>query len=554
MLEWTIIAFAAMGINWKLAERNILELARAEARTSIEKDLLYRQWNTGHGGVYVPVTEQTQPNPYLHVPEREITTPAGRLLTLINPAFMTHQVFTLQAESGIQSRITSLKPINPDNAADAWETNALQKFESGTPEISSVEETDGQIYMRLMRPLITQEGCLNCHASQGYQVGDVRGGISVSIPITRYASPRRSFFTSIFLGYGGVWLVGLAGVYVTFHSLAKLTVERESIAAAAHASETRLRAISDNLMDAALYVYILDEEDRLHFEYASAGIEFLTGVSPDEVINDPQKLRNIILPKYRERLDEMEKESREHLTRFEMEFQYRHAITGKLRWSLLRATPYRRLDSSTYWYAVMVDITSRKYNEDAIQVANEKLNDHMREIEQLHAELSEQALRDPLTGLYNRRFLGEMMVREVARAGRENDCVSIIVSDIDHFKRINDTHGHLVGDQFLVEIASLMKTHTRGSDIACRYGGEEFLLVLPGTNKETAKQRAELLRLICASLHIPHEGKNLNVTLSFGVATYPLHGQDAEEIIIKADKALYNSKRRGRNRVTVWDK
>jgi diguanylate cyclase (GGDEF)-like protein len=126
--------------------------------------------------------------------------------------------------------------------------------------------------------------------------------------------------------------------------------------------------------------------------------------------------------------------------------------------------------------------------------------------------------------------------------------------DIDHFKKINDTFGHQAGDNFLVEIAHLISSHIRGYDFACRYGGEEFLLVMPGTTRKVASRRAEVIRKKIESIRIPRGKKLLKVTVSIGVATYPISGKAAEEIVIKADKALYRSKRSGRNRVTVWDK
>ncbi len=202
--------------------------------------------------------------------------------------------------------------------------------------------------------------------------------------------------------------------------------------------------------------------------------------------------------------------------------------------------------------SVVRDITQRKRAEEAIQKAHLELRQHVDEIESLQAELREQALHDPLTGLYNRRYLSETLAREIARAQRSQSPLSVIVSDIDHFKRINDAYGHQVGDQFLIQIAGLFTRYTRGSDFACRYGGEEFLLVLPGASLEAACQRADEIRQKCAELVIPLNGKDLAVTMSFGVATYPVHGQQAEEIIIKADKALYQSKTTGRNRVTIW--
>ncbi len=198
------------------------------------------------------------------------------------------------------------------------------------------------------------------------------------------------------------------------------------------------------------------------------------------------------------------------------------------------------------------DITERKTAEQALRDANDQLNVRVAEIEKLQAELREQALRDPLTGLYNRRYLGDALERELSRVKREKKSMSIIVMDIDHFKRINDSYGHQAGDQFLTAIADLIARHARSSDIACRYGGEEFLLVMPGAGVRTAARRAEELRVACMQISIPHGGKKLNVTVSLGVAAYPLHGKEAEEVVIKADKALYKSKRSGRNRVTVW--
>lgn len=199
------------------------------------------------------------------------------------------------------------------------------------------------------------------------------------------------------------------------------------------------------------------------------------------------------------------------------------------------------------------ELAERKRIEKLLGEANEQLRADMEKIEQLREELREQAIHDPLTGLYNRRYLNETLTREISRAERENAPLSMIISDIDQFKMINDTYGHLIGDKFLVEIANLMKNHACGSDIICRYGGEEFLMVLPDTTLISATKRAEEIMKKCAKIIIQHEGKDLQVTISSGVASYSNHGKEAEEIIIKADEALYRAKSQGRNCTVIFE-
>jgi diguanylate cyclase (GGDEF)-like protein len=198
------------------------------------------------------------------------------------------------------------------------------------------------------------------------------------------------------------------------------------------------------------------------------------------------------------------------------------------------------------------EIEQRKQAEQALKATNEELHLRVCEVQRLQAELHEQAIRDPLTGLYNRRYLNDALAREYMQAKRANSTLTFVLADIDHFKFINDNYGHQAGDEVLVQVASLLKKNARGSDIACRYGGEEFLLVFPGTSLEFARKRAEEIQQNCAALSIEHEGRSISVMLSFGVAAYPDHGQQWEQIIVKADKALYQSKRNGRNQVTVF--
>ncbi len=169
----------------------------------------------------------------------------------------------------------------------------------------------------------------------------------------------------------------------------------------------------------------------------------------------------------------------------------------------------------------------------------------------LREQLRIEAIHDPLTGLYNRRYMEDSLKREAYRAKRHNGHIGIIMLDIDHFKLFNDLHGHKVGDMVLRELGAFMKTHVRGEDIACRYGGEEFLLILPNATLEIARQRAEELRLNVKQLPFSSDGKSFEINVSLGVAVLPDHSFDILEVVHKSDIALYQAKNQGRDRVIV---
>jgi diguanylate cyclase (GGDEF)-like protein/PAS domain S-box-containing protein len=174
-----------------------------------------------------------------------------------------------------------------------------------------------------------------------------------------------------------------------------------------------------------------------------------------------------------------------------------------------------------------------------------------REVNTLQEQLRDQAVRDSLTGLHNRRYLDEALERELLRAEREGYCVSVVIGDLDRFKAVNDLHGHLAGDEVLRAFADLTLRHVRATDICCRYGGEEFLLVLPGMSGAHAAERAEQLRREAAASPTAWNGSPITMTASFGVGTFPQHGATPDELIAAADEALYAAKAAGRNRVML---
>lgn len=169
---------------------------------------------------------------------------------------------------------------------------------------------------------------------------------------------------------------------------------------------------------------------------------------------------------------------------------------------------------------------------------------------QLQESLHSRAVRDSLTGLYNRRHMEEVLRTQVERIGRGGASFAVILADVDHFKRFNDTFGHAAGDALLQQVARLMESVFREGDVVCRYGGEEFLIVLPGATLESARGMAEYLRESVRQLHVPVEGRSLaGVSMSMGIAVAPAHGTSAEVLVANADRALYAAKHAGRDRV-----
>lgn len=372
----------------------IYEQARTEARALFQSIVITRKWNSAHGGVYVEKKAGMISNPYLDDPD--IKTTDGRIFTKKNPALMTREISEYAEQEGLfRFRITSLKPLNPDNTPDAFEKKALKLFEQGEKEAFQTERREGKTYFRYMAPLLVDHACLPCHAVQGYRMGQVRGGISVTFDV-KDIKKIQDTYTFIFIAFG----------------------------------------------------------------FVSISVLFCIGL---------------------------------YFT--------------------------RRL---------------------------------IRRIAEARQQIETMAITDDLTGLFNRRHLLTRFNQEFQRATRLKKELGCMMIDIDHFKNINDTYGHLTGDMVLKETAGMIRDSIRAYDIAGRYGGEEFLVALPDTTFENILHLAERIRLSIAESLRTRDGISIKepVTVSIGIASATAEDSSPNDLLLRADNALYKAKGQGRNRVS----
>ena len=271
---WTGLIVASLGWAVHHKKNEKFSVAMNAARTIFEKDLVYYRWAASQHGVFVPVSYDVRPNPYLsHHPDSTVITLNGQELTLVNPEYMIRQVYEMQrADIGARGHITSLDPIRPGNAADEWESMALHAFEEGERELWTIENMEGESYFRLMRPMITAKECLKCHEDQGYEVGDIRGGISVSVPMTLLDQLYRKDIFVVSLAHSALWIIGVLGIFLGSYRVTFSMREKEQ-------AEIRLRSIINNMLDGLI---TLDEEGAIESLNNSAVAMF--GYSAEEAM------------------------------------------------------------------------------------------------------------------------------------------------------------------------------------------------------------------------------------------------------------------------------
>jgi len=779
---WTLIIGLSLSISYFQARDAARSSATAAARSLFTKDVLYRKWNAGHGGVYVPITESAQPNPYLtQIRGRDVETLSGKRLTLINPAYMTRQVHELGLESkGVGGDITSLDPIRPANAPDSWQKKALKEFEQGANEYISVEKFQGKERLRFMRPLMTEKACLKCHARQGYELGDVRGGISITLPMGPYISGMWKQMTFLGSVYGIIWFLGLSGLGFGYMFNRRGMIERRKAEEELRENERRIQAITTSARDAiimmdpqgnisywnpmaeSIFGYLAEEvmgqdlhfllapkryheawkKAFLHFQETGNGNAIGQTIELAAVCKDGREIpiclslssvllqeewyavgivRDVTERKQMERsLQASEKrlyditqtmgeglyvmDNQGHITfvnsaaaellgysekellgRVGHDLFHVHDQQGKqvplqqcpIFHEVVQGRTYRgedffqRRDKSIFpvevigqpmWENGQVagsvtafrDITDRKKVEESLKESEERFrttlenlpgavfthdlegsivlvnraacrqSGYSREellqmnvedidpqapargdildiwrnikpgqssmVETTHitkdgsqypAEVlinaitidrqpvmlavafditerkeAEKRLRflattDELTSMWNRRRFTQATRNELERAHRYQQIFSFLMLDIDYFKSINDTYGHGAGDEVLRHIGHLIRQSLRQVDVPGRYGGEEFAVILPHTDSDSAYVTAERIRQCVENTPAVYKNIDIPFSVSIGVATYQDGIENEDEIYKMADDALYEAKRKGRNLTVV---
>ncbi len=579
--------------------RHSIEIATEGARNMFRMVEMTRLWNARHGGVYAPISDSLEPNPYLDVPNRDLDTGDGIKLTLINPAYMTRQIAEIAEQHGVFFHITSIKPLRPDNAPDTWERGALLRFEQGEPEYRELVNSPNAPMFRYMAPLTVKKACMKCHEKQGYQVGDIRGGISISMNADTVFSQEDQHLRWTWIKHLLVFVLVSGLVHLYLSNTRRRMTELESVRArqasiieerTAHLSESNERLRVENAerrqaeekyrsMSQAAHDAIISAEENGRISSWNSGAERIFGYKAAEIIGRPLTLlmpekarghheqafeqsvrtgRSRLLGRTMElhglhktgtefpvelTLGSWEHGGRRHFTavvrditdRKQSEQSRRLAsavfsstaegliitdregrivsvnpafssITGFGEAEVLGQSPsvlssgrhdadfYRRmwrtLEQTGHWQG---EIWNRRKSGELYPewlslsaVRNERGEithyvgafSDISEMKNSQAQLDFMAHHDPLTNLPNRRLFMERLDHTLAQSTRQGKKLAVLFIDLDHFKTVNDSLGHQVGDELLLEVARRLVDCLRGEDTVARLGGDEFTVLL----------------------------------------------------------------------------
>ncbi|GGB85768.1 hypothetical protein GCM10011352_09550 [Marinobacterium zhoushanense] len=533
LIIWSALVLASFSWNWERLDRHTLDLAANRAHFVFKVVESVRMWNARHGGVYALIDETTQPNPYLKIPERDLTSTDGLALTLLNPAYMTRQLADVVKEiSDVRLHLTSLKPLNPGNLADPWETRALQAFEQGEKTRLELVDQGEERMVRFMAPLFVEQECMQCHEHQGYQVGDIRGGLSVSYSASPLLQNEAVGLRHLIWAHAGTWLlvsalllVGLSQIRRHMLSLAEAKQQLDSLV---RQRTAELHTLTKAVEYSPISTVITDKSGCI--EYANPRFSEVTGYAPDEVVGcNPRLLQSGETP-------------------VEVYEEMWATITGGDIWKgeLLN----RKKNGEPYWEHISISpIRDAEGSVSHFVALKEDVTDDKARVARIHY----QANYDDLTGLPNRKYFRELLYQQVRHATQGSNAFALMFIDLDGFKNINDTFGHDAGDLLLQESARRITECVRKSDIVARLGGDEFVLILQHTGCSHAISliAEKILHRLMQPFQL--DDSQGHVAASIGIARYPRDASSAEDLLKRADSAMYQVKHAGRRNYCFYD-
>jgi len=571
LIGWTLLIGGSLLWNLHELESNTLNNAAAVARASLAKDIGFRDWTASHGGVYVQPSTHTPSNPYLEVPDRDVVTTTGMKLTLMNPAYVIREVQEDFNGSKMDlSHLTSLKLLNPNNKPDEWEIKALKSFDQGAKELIEVADIGNETYLRLMKPLPVKEGCLKCHAVQGYKVGEVRGGIGAYVKMRPFTDVQLARIHDLTFSHGVIWfigLIGLGGMFTREKSVLVVRSHNEQIAK--FRTKTLEMLASNESLDNILKTLVLSVEDV-----------------------NPKMLCSILL------IDSEEKHLVTGAAPSLPDF-YNEAINGveigegvgscgtaaftgaRVIVEVIQTHPYwtpykalaARANLDACWSEPILSSTGKVLGTFAIyhRIANAPTKEDINLIERsarvagvaIEKRLADGAIHDlafydPLTHLPNRRHLIDKIKESFLASSHSQHYGAVLFIDLDHFKTLNDTLGHEYGDLLLIETAKRIQSCIREGDTVARLGGDDFAVLLSDVDTEVeqaTKSVALLAEKIRTSLVAPYQlnGHEYLSSTSIGVSLYRDNEVTTSELLKHTDMAMYRAKESGRNVVRFFD-
>lgn len=428
---WSCVVFGLFIADSLHLTQTVNDLAIAEARAYLNKDQATRLWAASHGGVYVPISETTPPNPFLaHLPERDIQTPGGKSLTLMNPAYMIRQIMEHYAElHGVQGRITGLKHFSEATAPDEWEKSALMAFKSGNEELLEFAENKGIPFLRAMRALAIEPECLKCHAHQGYKAGDVRGGVSVSVPMASYLSYRTREMKVHGLSFAVLWLMGVGGTLWADRRLMRSMRERDRAEEQLRLSEKNYMTLVGNSLTG---IYI--SQGRI-IRFANERFAAIHGYTPGEIIG--MQAHALVHPEHRDfvtDLAERRLKGEDVVNEYEVRCITRD---GKAIWVQRRNTLIE-YDGASAVLGNEIDITRQKEAETALRASEEQLKRLsarlLQQQENERSDIAREIHEDIAQCLSAIKLRVECTLDELGREGIQSpmDSLQPVVADIKH--------------------------------------------------------------------------------------------------------------------------